>query len=90
MSQAMQETLTHQTSGRSPDSLRDMCTLSNDQLAVRLTEIRQDILPHVRQTHSLTDGYLLELHAASGLREKIVKSDCSRKGLLRRHADDAE
>lgn len=58
---------------RSSDALRDMCTLSNDQLTVRLAEIRRDIVPHVQQAHRLPDGVALELNNTPGLRAKIER-----------------
>ena len=57
----------------SSDALRDMCTLSNDQLTVRLAQIRQDIVPHVQQTHRLQDGVALDLNDTPGLRAKIER-----------------
>jgi hypothetical protein len=50
-----------------------MCTLSADQLTVRLAEIRRDIVPYVQHTHRLQDGVALELNNTPGLREKIER-----------------
>ncbi len=69
----MQHTETIATPHNSSDALRDMCTLSDDQLTVRLAEIRRDIVPHVRQTHRLQDGVALELNNTPGLRAKIER-----------------
>jgi hypothetical protein len=52
----MQHAETITVPDNSSDALRDMCTLSDDQLTVRLAEIRRDIVPHVQQTHRLQDG----------------------------------
>ena len=57
----------------SADELRKMCTLSDNQLAARLAEIRKDILPHVHKSEAVEDGYDLELSDVPGLRAKIER-----------------
>lgn len=69
----MQHAETITVPDNSSDALRDMCTLSDDQLTVRLAEIRRDIVPHVQQTHRLQDGVALELNNTPGLRAKIER-----------------
>lgn len=69
----MQKSEAIQTSGNPAGAVRDMCTLSNDQLTSRLAEMRRDILPHIRKTHTLEDGLVLEFRDTPNLKAKVER-----------------
>ena len=50
-----------------------MCTLSDDQLATRLAEIRCEVLPHIRKTQKLEDGLVLEFNDTPNLKAKVER-----------------
>lgn len=62
-----------QTSGDPAGAVRDMCRLPDDQLTTRLAEIRRDILPHIRKTHNLEDGLVLDFNDTPNLKTKVER-----------------
>ena len=69
----MQRSVAMQTSGDPAGAVPDMCRLSDDQLTTRLAEVRRDILPHIRKTHNLEDGFLLECNDTLNLKAKVER-----------------
>jgi len=69
----MQKSEAMQTSGDLAGAVRDMCRLSDDQLTTRLAEIRRDILPHIRKTHNLEDGLVLDFNDTPNLKTKFER-----------------
>ena len=69
----MQKSAAMQTCGDPVGAAGDMCRLSDDQLTTRLAEIRRDILPHIRKTHNLEDGLVLEFNETPNLKTKVEK-----------------
>ncbi len=68
-----QKTETTQIFGSPAGGLEEMCTLPPDQLASRLAEVRRDVLPYVRKTDKLEDGYVLEFSGAPGLKARVER-----------------
>ena len=69
----MQKSEAMQTSGDLAGAVRGMCRLSDDQLTTRLAEIRRDILPHIRKTHNLEDGLVLDFNDTPNLKTKFER-----------------
>ena len=69
----MQKSEAIQTSNNPAGAVPDMCRLSDDQLTTRLAEIRRDVLPHIRKTHKLEDGLVLEFNDTPNLKAKVER-----------------
>lgn len=54
-----------------PTVVRQMCSLSADELQDRLAMIRRDILPHVKRTEVLPNGFICEFDQHAEFQSKL-------------------
>lgn len=54
-----------------PTVVRQMCSLPTDALQDRLAMIRREILPHVKRTEMLPNGFICEFDRHSDLQAKL-------------------
>ena len=69
----MQRTGIRQTPNGRMGELEARRTLTPDQLTIRLAEIRRDVLPHVRKTERLEDGYVFERNGTPEPRARVER-----------------
>ena len=61
------------TSGSSAGGDFDFCSLPSEELQIRFRMIREHILPHVRRTEELDNGFAWECDHSPEMREKLAR-----------------